>query len=398
MYRKVAYGFIAITLIVIFSVLWLSSVRADVVVRVKKEPVHVETSVTVAKQASTGQLPGRVLTASYTKTQEFATRDLLSTSTAMVVTPTPAPSSTVPVRAGGTVRIINKYSKSQTLVEKTRLLTADGKLYRLRRRVSVPPGGEATVEVYADQLGSSFAIGPTKFTIPGLWPDLQSLIFAQSDMAFSAVPVSGADAVVTATPLTSTSSGTGPIVTAEMIMSAQEGVRKTILEQAKKDLLAEANDPKWNDAVYVTRDIEKPRASLVPGQRGERLAISLSVEVTAVLYAKEDMQVLVRSRLKERVPEGREFLPVQDHLLNYTLASASSKTEVAEVRVQADGQYRLTAGSPTLQRALITGRGIEEAKTILKSMDGVEEVEITLHPGWMGKLPSLIDHIDLKVE
>lgn len=79
-------------------------------------------------------------------------------------------------KARGTVIITNNFSSAaQPLVATTRLLSAEGKLFRLVEGVTVPgrregENGEPGVveaSVVADQSGSDFNIAPTTFTIPG---------------------------------------------------------------------------------------------------------------------------------------------------------------------------------------------------------------------------------------
>ena len=67
----------------------------------------------------------------------------------------------------GEVIIINNYTKNQPLVATTRLLSPDGKLYRLKETVNVPAGGTVKAAVYADEPKEEMAIGPAcriKFT------------------------------------------------------------------------------------------------------------------------------------------------------------------------------------------------------------------------------------------
>ncbi len=202
-YRNIAYTFIGFTVVIVLAVVWLSSVHAEIVVKVKRETASLDTKVTVAKQTSPGQIPGRVVQGVFEKIQEFSVKaeatstEPVATSSSMIpsppsstASPTASPSNES-VLAKGTVRIVNHYAKSQTLVKTTRLLTSDGKLYRIDKQVVIPSGGEASVGVYADQVGAAFAIGPTKFTIPGLWIDLQKLIYAVSDQPFLAVSTKG---------------------------------------------------------------------------------------------------------------------------------------------------------------------------------------------------------------
>jgi hypothetical protein len=80
----------------------------------------------------------------------------------------------------GEVTIYNNYTQNQPLVATTRLLTPDSKLFRIAETVNVPAGGSVEVQIYADNPDPDLAVGPTKFSIPGLWAGLQEKIFAES--------------------------------------------------------------------------------------------------------------------------------------------------------------------------------------------------------------------------
>lgn len=419
-YRKIAYTFIALVAIVVLSILWLSSVRAEILVKAKRDTVKLDGIVEIARTPQPGQIPGRVVQSVFEKVQEFQVTDVSNqaassstetpTTTASVPPPvvTPPASSVTPstnVIARGTVRIVNKYSRPQTLVKTTRLLTADQKLYRIERTIRIESGKEVSVNVYADQPGQEFVIGPTNFTIPGLFVDLQKYIYAVSDAAFTAAPSDQPLPVKAPTPKVSENkketakplAGTKSIVTAANITEAQRILTEAILDQAKKKLAADINDPRFGEVVIFFKTLDKKTNATV-GQVSDSFLASVKLDVTAVYFPKEDMTALIRTRLKERIPEGREFLPLEDGAVVYTLESADAKNEVASLRVVADGAYRLTTSSPGLDKGTIAGKTVSEAIEVLRSVPGVDEVKINIKPGWLGKVPALKDHIEVKIE
>ncbi|MCE9586594.1 hypothetical protein K8R04_04775 [Candidatus Uhrbacteria bacterium] len=413
-YRRIAYTFIALTVVIVLAVLWLTSVKAEVLVKVKRDRVRLDGVVEVAKEPKTGQIPGRVVQGVYEKVQEFPVlgaagepvdpSKLPSPTPAPTPVPTPSPVVSESVIAKGTVRIVNKYSKSQTLVKTTRLLTSDNKLYRIDAQVVVPPGGTVSVGAYADKPGSQFVLsGPQKFTIPGLFVDIQQYIYAESDAAFQAVPVSSVEATkpVTPPPAPSTAPTTKPKagkpVTQADLDRAEKTLTDTVLNQAMKSLAGEVGSTTNLEVVYVVKVVDR-KFMVRPGDVAENFLASIKLDVTAVYYGKEDMQTLVRSRLRERVPAGREFLPFDSGAITYSLESSDIKAEIASIRVSADAAYRLSPSSPLLQKSVIAGKSKSEAESMLKAVDGVESVEIKIQPGWIDSIPSLKDRIDLKVE
>lgn len=76
-------------------------------------------------------------------------------------------------KSKGKVTIFNNYNKSpQKLIKNTRLQSEGGKVFRITDSVTVPgmdgiSPGKVIVDVVADDVGESFNISPSKFTIPG---------------------------------------------------------------------------------------------------------------------------------------------------------------------------------------------------------------------------------------
>jgi hypothetical protein len=151
------------------------------------------------------------------------------------------------------------------------------------------------------------------------------------------------------------------------------------------------------EVVYVVKVLDK-KFMVRPGDVAEVFLASVKLDVTAVYYSKEDMQSLVRTRLKEKVPQGREFLPFDGGAITYSLESSDASAETAAIRVSADAGYRLSPTSPLLQKTVIAGKSKSEAESILKAVDGVESVIIVIKPGWLDTIPTLKDRIDVKVE
>lgn len=391
LYRKIAYTFLGLSIIIVLAVLWLTSVKAEITVSAGRETVSLDGTVGVSKDPGQGEIPGRVLQGTFEKIQEFTvTGEEGSAPVAVEPEETKLPDNQV--RARGRVRIVNEYSRTQPLVRTTRLLTADGKLYRIDANVTVPAGGEVEVDAYADQTGYAFEIGPERFTIPGLSEALQEVIYAVSDASFVAEPVEGEEIQ----PSAPAPAPSGPRVTQADLDRAEKELMDVVLARAKEELANEAGNPEM-EVVYVVKVSEKAH-SVTVGQVANTFISSLSLDVTAVYYSSSDMQALIRQRLKERIPEGREFLPFEGSSVSYSLENADALSEHAEIRVTADAGYRLSLTHPLLQPEALAGKSREDADSLLRSIEGVDDVEIVIKPNWLNKIPSFKDKITVMLQ
>lgn len=376
MYRNIAVSFLGLTVIVIGAVVWMSTVKAAVRVHVRRDVTKLDSAVEIAKSPEQGQLQGRVVEGTFGNIQEFNVEQ---------------PSlSTVDTITTGRVKITNNYSKAQTLVKTTRLQAPDGKLFRINTTVNIPSSQTVEAEAYSDQAGQEYAIGSgVKFTIPGLWIDLQKWIYAES-----ITPFQGGQRAI-------------KIVSASDISAAQENLEAAVLEQSKKTLIAEAGVVPdsltdsctvdcW-EGIYFITPIEK-KSNVTVGQEADAFLAQVKIKVTAVFYPKREMELLVRTRLKERLPEGRDLVDFEASRVIYRLEQSDPSSEKARIGFIAEAASRLTAQSPALSAEKLAGLSISEAQDELAKVEGVEYAEIKLKPSWARKLPTQKKGIEIIIE
>ena len=182
-----------------------------------------------------------------------------------------------------------------------------------------------------------------------------------------------------------------------------------MLDQSKKTLLAEAGvsvekvsdsctgDQGCWEAIYLVTPVEK-KTNASAGQRADTFLAQVKLKVTAVLYPKKDMDLLVRTKLKERLPDGRDLVGFDPSMAIFKIESADATTEKARMSVKATAASRLTSQSSVLSPENIAGLTIDEARQKFSQVDGVDSVDIQLHPSWARHLPSQKDKIDIKIE
>ncbi len=365
-YRRIAYSFFAFAVLVVIGALWISSVRARVTIHVKKQSANLQTTVDVSKSPEQGQLPGRIVEGTFEKIQEFSVK---ANNAPVVDTP-----------VVGTVKIVNSYSKEQTLVSTTRLLTSDGRLYRLDKTVVVPSGGSVTVLAHSDQNGAKYVIPVgTKLSIPGLWIDLQKWIYAESVSGFQG------------------GSASTKIVTQLDVSQSEKALEDAVFEQAKSTLAAQANVGQDYGVVYQKKVVDE-KSNVQPGQQSDSFLVSVKLDVTAVYYPNKDMEALLRTKLKERLPDGYDLTNFDPKTAVFSIERADPTVETSRLDVSAQAASQLSTDSPSISKDAIAGLSVDAAKMKLQAVDGVDSVDIEIRPTWIGKLPGMKDHIDLTVQ
>jgi len=373
LFRNIAVSFVLITVAVIAVALWTSSVKAIVTVTAAEEPVSVDAVIDIAPSPQTNQIRGRVVAGSYVEAKEYAVTPVEIDKTAPKT----------PTKTTGKVKIVNNYSKDQPLVATTRLLTKDGKLFRINRTVTVPVGGSVEVEATSDAVGLEYEINAgQRLTIPGLWEGIQDKIYAESITAFLG---EGQE--------------TGPIamVTADSIAKAQEELYAVALETAKRTLILEAGaDPSWESIFMVTE--QKNQSNAAPGQKMDMFMAQVRVSVTGVFFPKDDIVALVRSKLSEKLPEGYTLSDVDMAKISFKIQTTDLTTNSATLAVSAEAMSRLTETSSVFRKDAIVGLPMDEVIRKWSAIDGVKTVDIQLQPSWVHRLPSMKDKITINVQ
>jgi len=169
-YKNIALSFVGAALILSIIVLFFSSAKATITVLPLEEEIKTEFITQI-------NLENLKLEKNKNAAQGLLLETILEKEKTFQVSKT----ETQEAQATGEVIIINNYSKDQPLVATTRLLSKEGILFRLSNTLRVPAGGRVKAKVYADKPGKEGEIGPTTFTIPGLWVGLQDKIYAISE-------------------------------------------------------------------------------------------------------------------------------------------------------------------------------------------------------------------------
>ena len=361
-YRKVAIGFVALTVILIGTIVFFSLIQANIEVQPRKILQSVEFLVGVGKGASGETIDGRLeerLIEGEEQVEATATKVLEE-------------------KAFGKLTIINTTDSPQVLVATTRFLTPDGILFRLKNQTTVPAKGRVEAEVYADKAGASGNIGPSRFTIPGLNPAKQKLIWAESQQAMSG----GTRSV--------------RVVSPEDIARGEKLVLKKLEEEALQKYKDEVKE-EFSDVVSKILSSEVI-ALAKAGEEKQNFIVRAKVKLALVPFSRSKLEEVAKVRLLLALPPDKELLSFDGEAVDVKLDNFDLKGDKATLRVYADGDAVLKKTSPVLNVEKIAGMRIEDAKKYLESFDSIESVKITSFPSWLKNIPTLKDHIVILIK
>ncbi len=366
LYRRLAIGFVAVVAVVLVVVVYMSTVKATILVHAKGESAKAEFLMDVVKTPTKeSEVRGRILSKAIGKTQSFKV--------------TAEGAKEVEGVAHGDVTIYNKTGNNQTLVKTTRLLTTDGKLFRIDATVNVPAKGSVSAPAYADQSGKTGDIGTgVSFTIPGLPESLRKEIYAESKMPF----FGGLSSV--------------SVVTADELDRSAAVLKKELEEEAKIAMRAEAGTAFAGES-FSTSVVEDKR-SVVPGATAGDYTVTMSLKVTSVFFDRAAVEEVAVRKLYDQLVPGKEFKSVNNAGLTAAVEKVDVEGEMANVRVYLDGVMVPSMNNASLDPGTFAGKSAEEVRGMIAKSGLAESVDIQFFPPWINTIPRLKDHIEVKVD
>jgi len=361
LYRRIAFTFIVLTIALLGLVAYLSFVKADIKIYTDGTVVETDFNIDVVEEKpGVNQVEGRFDERTYEKSKELQPSGEGVTELA---------------KAGGEVTVINNYSSDQPLVATTRLLAPDGKLYRIDETVNVPAGGRVTVMARADEEGPEYEIGPTTFTIPGLWAGLQDKIYAESS-----APMTGGTI-------------TKSVVSESDLERAENDLAAEIFNTAKEEMTRANVDPRFAEGVF-TYEIAEKISDTRPGEETDNFNIKIVMKVIGAFYNPAQMNNVMIAKIEEAAGPGYVVGEVDKENSTVAIKSYDADAKVANFDAHAVASALIKESSDSLKKERLTGLKVREAEIYLMGLPEVNGVEIDMHPFWVKRLPKLEDHIE----
>ncbi|MBU0636702.1 MAG: hypothetical protein ABH818_01065 [Patescibacteria group bacterium] len=367
-YRKIAISFTILTALLVGVIFYFSLVKVIIVLIPNQENISDNLSIDVYDQEKNVTL-GNDVAAGVVKQVEVTESKTYQATGKTILSQ----------EVIGKVTIINDHNKSQPLTATTRLFSANNKLFRIKNTVNVPAGGRVEVDVYADESSKEMAVGPTKFTIPGLWAGLQDKIYGQSQTA----------------------------------MEYKEKVKITIeqkdIEQAANDLKLALvvktknqidNDFKSYDQVIyeIDNNTLTQQVDSKVGEEKEQFNLTIKTMVTVVAFADEKIFELAKQKLVSSLADDKELINFNKKDVTYSLDNFDLNQGVATIKTSFIGKITLKKDAELIDKNKIFGLTNEQLSQYLNNIPEIAGYEIKFQPSFIKKVPNLIDRIKIEIK
>lgn len=366
-YRRLAFSFVALTLILAAVVLYFGLAKLTIVIIPAQEKITDSSTVEIVSQAggvpASGQIYGIVKQVPVEQSREFSAGG----------------QETLGQEVSGKVVIVNNYVKNQPLVATTRLLSFDNKIFRLKNTVNVPAGGRLETEVYADEAKPEMAVGPGKFTIPGLWAGLQDKIYAESKE-----PMKYNQKIKY-------------FIEQSDIDKAVKELKNELLTNAKIKVKEAYRD--YAQAIFAVDDNSvSQEISGKVGEVKEKFNIKMKIMATIVAFNDEEIYEQVKAKIAAALADDKEISKFNKEDMSYTLENFNLAQNSAVVKVNSTAQAALKDGTKIIKKNNLAGLSYEQIKAYLNGLPEVAGYKIEFFPSFVQRAPDLSDRIRVEIK
>ena len=367
-YRRIAYFFIFLVIILVGFIAYFSLVNVDIILVPNQERVSNNMIFDIydkesGKSESGNAIIGIVKDVVITVEKEFE----------------PDGAEVIGKEVSGNVIIHNNYIKNQPLVASTRLLTQDGKLFRIKTTINVPAGGSIEVEVYADKPSPEMAVESAKLTIPGLWAGLQEKIYAETKTSLEY------------------KQKVKKYITQNDIDDKARELKQLLLTKTKEEVNEKYK--KYSQIIYKIN--ENSVETEIGGKVGDEVDVfsyGMSAEVVVVAFDENKTAMLAKQKFLSALSENKELISFDEKNIVYSLNNFDIDEGTANINASFEGKVGLKQDCDVVEVEKILGLNNEQLEVYLKNLDEIAGYEIKYTPGFIKKVPKLIDRVNIEIK
>jgi hypothetical protein len=299
-------------------------------------------------------------------------------------------------KARGAITIYNEFSTSpQPLVATTRFESADKKIFRLVKAVTIPgmekvgaenKPGAIEAEVIADDSGSEYNIAPTSFSIPGFESsggDKYAKIYAKS---FSAMIGGG--------------QGSQKV---KIVSDNDINIAKTkALQELKVSITQKLKDSVGAEYVFLEDAVSVDDAAYTltksSGDVADNFSITVRATANALTFKGSDLNAIVINALSKKGERGAQ-IPENSIHLDFGKADVNLKEGNLVIRVHATGSIVPEIDLEKIKQALLGKTEAEIQPYITGHASDIEKVEVVYWPSFItGKIPAYESRVTISLD
>ena len=290
-------------------------------------------------------------------------------------------------KATGTIKVYNKISPAAPLTLKagTHFLSDSGKYFVSLDRIIIPASkgsvaGSIDVRVQAEESGTQYNIGASKFSVPGLsGTSLYYSIWAESKNAMAG-------------------GYTGNVkkVTAADISEARDVLTQKLLDEAKAVVMGKISQDEVLLDGAMTTNVTSATSDAREGAVAESFNETVKVVVSALAFKKDDLQKFAKLDAASKLAEGMDILE-ESVQASYTTDVVDAKAGIEKINLKVSAtSYHFIDANAMAQAA--AGKSAGQIEDFITSEHGenISAVKVSFWPFWVHTVPK--DKNKVKIE
>lgn len=372
--------FIGLVLIVAAAVLFFVLPKADIEVAAKSEVLSQNLNIAVDKGASKIDYALNKIPAQLIKLEKKYSQSFSATGQRQVNE-----------KANGVITVFNEFSSSpQSLVEKTRFSSEDGKIFRTTKTITVPGAkiidgkivaSSIDVTVAADQPGSDYNIGAGRFSIPGFSGSPKfTAFYGRSDKGFSG----GA-------------SGLMKVVSQEDFDKAKAQFWEESKVSLDKEFRAQIPSGLKLLDFSLKEELISAESSVAVGQPADNFTVTIKGVATVLLFDESDILDIINKKIAEKAGVD-ENLKVKMENIDYQLVGLPdfSRGQMS-LSAKLNGKIVWPLNAEDIRKAIL-GKGEQAMRDYFSQHPEITEVKVSFWPFWVKSVPANLDKIKILVK
>lgn len=283
-------------------------------------------------------------------------------------------------KAEGVIQVYNNYRLTQILVATTRFLSSDEKLFRSKKRVSIPSGSSADVEVIAAEPGPEYNIEPSTFSVPGLVGSPRyTSVYGKS---FSAM--SGGF------------SGQTAIVAKSDLKNAEDVLKQKLSIQLTEKLASRSNNSSF--ALLKDTIVEKviETNSLAPARtKTEQFNYTVRMNSTAMALQKQDLENFAKEIISQEIKQDQSIAP-NSLKIEHAVKSVNLNTGRAELELEISAKIYSDINIASLKNKIL-GMSLKQGQQDLTEDSRIFTAQIRGAPFWKRSFPKNVEKININI-
>ncbi len=291
-------------------------------------------------------------------------------------------------KARGTVTIENTLSdKPQRLVKTTRILSKDGKLFRLSKDIMVPgmkgdEPGKIDVTVEADKPGKDFNIDKSEFVIvawKGTPKGDKFKVYSNNAMAGG---------------ITSADSKTRKVVSKKDLDMARKETLRALDESLEDEIKKRLNPGQKVVQSSIEKEIVSNKASHLVDTTADKFSYTVVYKIKVMAFMEDDVRKVVEGIIKNKL--GIHYQLESDFAIETKRGVVDLDKKTITIYVDVMGISWFKINEDKIKES-IAGKNSEEVAKVLNRDLGIESAEMIPSPSWSSKVPTNLDKITIEI-